>query len=133
MLVVRKWDPKATYLRKYGPHFNEKLLNFAVSKMETLNDKGEKSKLIPITKVELDNLLNQNKITLENNKELDYMYVADMCKSDFLRSSIPDGIQLCKYVKDVIDDIDGYDGFIFYRWLADMNGKKEKIEWNEMI
>lgn len=36
---------------------------------------------------------------------------------------------LCLYVKDVIDDVDGYDGIVFNRWYADMCRKGVQVDW----
>lgn len=56
-------------------------------------------------------------------------FVANMCKADYLGSSVPDGLHLCLYVKDVIDDVDGYDGIAFNRWYADMCRKGIQVDW----
>ena len=60
-----------------------------------------------------------NNITLNNNQLYDYVYVYNMGNNDFMGSSIADNKHLCLYVKDVIDDKDGYDGIVFNRWYAD--------------
>lgn len=122
------------YLRHNGRHFNKKLCDFAVSKMKTTHPStGEVVKLAIINKESLDNLLKTYKIKLENNELYDYVYVANMCKADFFGSSVPDDQHLCKYVKDVIDDIDGYDGIVFNRWYADMCRKGVPISWADML
>ena len=46
----------------------------------------------------------------------------------YLGSSVPDGLHLCLYVKDVIDDVDGYDGIAFNRWYADMCRKGIQVD-----
>lgn len=56
-----------------------------------------------------------------------------MCKADFLGSSIDDERYLCLYVKDVIDDSDGYDGLVFNHWYADMCRQGIPIDWHEFI
>lgn len=38
-------------------------------------------------------------------------------------------VHLCLYVKDVIDDVDGYDGIAFNRWYADMCRKGIQVDW----
>lgn len=38
-------------------------------------------------------------------------------------------VLLCLYVKDVIDDVDGYDGIVFNRWHADMCRKGIQVDW----
>mgnify|MGYP007092383373 FL=1 len=122
------------YLRHYGRHFNKKLCNFAVGKMTASNSStGELSKIRPISKEEIDSLLKTYNIELENNELYDYVFVANMCKADFLGSSVPDEQHLCRYVKDVIDDVDGYDGIVFNRWYADMCRKGTPIEWEDVI
>lgn len=122
------------YLRYNGRHFNRKLCKHAVSLMSSMNPStGEVEKLIPISKETIDSLLKSYKIEIKENQLHDYVYVANMCKADFLGSSIPDEQHLCKYVKDVIDDIDAYDGIVFNRWYADMCRKGIAIDWYEML
>lgn len=116
------------YLRYYGPHFNEKLCEFAVSMME----KGGK-KITPYTKQQVDAILVAHGIKLNGGMLYDYVYVANMCKADFLGSSIVDEAHLAKYIKDVIEDEDAYDGIVFNRWYADMCRKGVIIDWKEMI
>lgn len=120
------------YLRYNGPHFSKKLLEFAVSKM-TVRRGGVEFPLQAYTKEQVDNIIRVNNIKLDNNQLYDYVYVANMCKADFLGSSITNESQLAKYIKDVIDDIDGYDGIVFNRWYADMSRKGIVIDWEEMI
>lgn len=120
------------YLRNYGPHFNRKLYEFAVTKMWKRN-KNETKKLATITKLDVDNILKSYNIELENNQLYDAAYVANMCKADFFGSSIVDEKHMALYVKDVIDDVDAEDGMIFNRWYADMCYKGIAIDWEEMI
>ena len=122
------------YLRHNGRHFNKKLCDFAVSKMKSKHSsKGEVVKLVPISKETIDNLLKTYRIEIENNELYDYVYVANMCKADFLGKSVPDEQHLCKYIKDVIDDVDAYDGIVFNRWYADMCRKGVPISWTDML
>lgn len=122
------------YLRHNGRHFNKKLCDFAVSKMKTKKSStGEVVKLVPMTKEIIDNLLKTYRIELKNNELYDYVYVANMCKADFLSRSVPDEQHLCKYIKDVIDDEDGYDGLVFNRWYADMCRKGVPVSWIDML
>ena len=113
------------YLKYYGQHFNKKLCQFAVSKM----DHGK----TPVSKEQVDNILNKYNIELENNELYDYVYVYNMGNNDFMGSSIADEKHLAMYVKDVIDDEDGYDGLPFNRWYSDMCRKGKPIDWNEYL
>ena len=45
-----------------------------------------------------------------------------MGKADYLGSSIPDENYLAKYVNDVINDIDGYDGLPFNNQMYKFSG-----------
>ena len=56
-----------------------------------------------------------------------------MCKADFLGDSIPDEKHMCRYIKNVVDDPDGYDGQVFNRWISDMDGMRIPINWSEFI
>lgn len=120
------------YMRNYGPHFNKKLCDFAVSKMKR-NVNGKMQKIQPISREELKNLMSMNGFVLENDQLYDSVYVANMCKADFLNSSIIDEIHMLKYVKDVIDDPDAVDGLVFNRWYADMCYMGIAIDWEEML
>lgn len=122
------------YLRYNGRHFNKKLCKFAVGMMEVNNPStGELEKLKVMSKETIDSLLEAYNIKIKNNQLYDYVYVGNMCKADFLGSSVPDEQHLCKYIKDVIDDIDGYDGIVFNRWYADMCRKGIAISWIDML
>lgn len=120
------------YMRNYGPHFNKKLCDFAVSKMKR-NVNGKMQKIQPISREELKNLMSMNGFVLENDQLYDSVYVANMCKADFLNSSIIDEVHMLKYVKDVIDDPDAVDGLVFNRWYADMCYMGIAIDWEEML
>lgn len=120
------------YLRYNGPHFNRKLCEFATSKMS----KRVGMQLVPISgysKEQVDKMLESNRIVLKNGQLYDHVYVANMCKADFYGSSITDELHLAKYVKDVIDDEDAYDGIVFNRWYADMCRKGIVVDWEDMI
>lgn len=113
------------YLKYYGPHFNKKLCQFAVSKM----NHGKQ----PVQKEKVDEVLTKYGITLKHNELYDYVYVYNMGNNDFMGSSIIDERHLAMYVKDVIDDEDGYDGIVFNRWYADMVSNGIPIEWEDML
>lgn len=117
------------YLSMYGWHFSKKLCNLAVSNMR--KDSGEK--IAPITKEALDLLLAKNDIELDNKFGYDYVFVANMCKADYLGSSVPDDAHLAKFVKDYCDDPDGYSELPMTRFYADTIGKGIPIIWEDML
>lgn len=120
------------YLRYNGPHFNDKLCKFAVSKMSKKTG-STLTPIVPMSKEEVDSILKQYNITVKGGQLQDTVYVANMCKADFFGSSIPDNMHLAKYIKDVLDDDDAYDGIVFNRWYADMCRKGIAVDWEEMI
>ena len=113
------------YLKYYGEHFNNKLCDFAVSKM----NHGKQ----PVSKEKVDEILTKHQVKLEHNELNDYVFVYNMGNNDYLGSSIIDEKHLALYVKDVIDDEDGYDGIVFNRWYADMVVQGIPIEWDDML
>lgn len=122
-------EAMVNYMRHNGPHFNRKLLEFAVSKMT----KADGKRITPYNKEQVKTMLERAGVVLKNDQLHDSVYVANMCKADFLGSSITDETRLALYVKDVIDDPDGYDGLVFNRWYADMCYCGIPIDWEEML
>jgi hypothetical protein len=73
------------YLEFNGWHFNKKMCQWAVSKMYKMN--GEKKEYIePYTLESLRALL--EKVKVEFEIDYDALYIANVCKADFLGSSI---------------------------------------------
>jgi hypothetical protein len=120
------------YLRHYGPHFNKKLCEFAVSNMFT-EENGKEVQLKPYTKQQVDNLLTTYKVKVKNNKLYDATYVANMCKADYAGSSVPSEEHIAKYIKDTLDDPDGAEGLTFNRWIADMKWIGVPIPWEDFL
>ena len=120
------------YMRQFGPHFNRKLYEFAVSKMYKMSN-GTEQKITPYTKEAANNLLIAHGIEVKNAQLYDAAYVASMCKADFLGSSVIDEHHLALYIKDVIDDVDAPDGLTFNRFYADMCYMGVAIDWEAML
>lgn len=123
-----KPEEMVNYLRYNGPHFSEKLAKFAIEKM-----KKNGKKLEPISYEQLNQFLKNANITIDNNYLYDSLYVINMAKADFWGSSITTESNLVKYVKDYLDDEDGYDGIAFNRFLADCARKGIVINWKEVL
>lgn len=120
------------YINNYGCHFNRKLCNEAVSRMYTMRN-GRKEYITPYTKEQVDSLLAAHNVKVERGRLYDAVYVANMCKADFLGKSIPTEEYLAKYVKDVLDDADAEDGYVFNRFYADCMFMNNPIEWDDML
>ena len=120
------------YINNYGCHFNKKLSDWAASQMYK-NVNGKKQYIQPYTKEQVDNLLKQYNVQLERGKLYDSVYLANMVKADFLGSSIPNEQYLAKYIKDVLDDADAEDGFVFNRFYSDTVFNSNPVDWEEML
>ena len=120
------------YINNYGCHFNKKLCKEAVSRMYKDNN-GKREYIKPYSKEQVDSMLEAYGIRLERNKLYDAVYVANMCKADFLGKSVPTEQHLIKYVKDVIDDADAEEGYVFNRFYADCMFMDNPIEWEDCI
>lgn len=117
------------YTDQYGLHFNKKLYEWAVSKMEDRN--GNRMK--PTPKEQVAEFLRVNGIVLENDKGHDAAYVHAMAKADYWGSSITDDAHLAKFVKDYLDDPDGSVTKAFDHFVIDCRSKEEPIFWDEML
>jgi hypothetical protein len=78
-------------------------------------------------------MLTNHNVTIENNIGYDALFVLNMAKADFHGSSIKEESGLVKYVKDYLDDPDGYDGIAMTRFYADCIGKGEMIPWEDVL
>lgn len=120
------------YLNIYGWHFSKKMCDWATSKMYKVIN-GVKKYITPMTKEQVETLLFNNGISLKNAKGYDCTYIANMVLADFMGSSILDEMHQAKYIKDVIDDPDAYEGMPFTRFYADCIGSGTPINWEDMI
>ena len=117
------------YTDQYGLHFNEKLYKWAVSMMDSRG--GENIK--PMTKEQVSEFLRANGVSVDNAKGYDAAYVYSMAKSDYYGTSIKDDAHLALFIKDFIDDPDGYGSKAFDHFVIDCRAKEEPIFWGEML
>lgn len=122
------------YLKHHGWHFNKKACDFAVDLMRRKNPStGKSEKIDPMTKEDVDELLSKYGIKLENNVDYDYVYVANLAKSDLMKSSLSDEQHHALYVKDVIDDFDAGDGEVMRCWDARMTSRGIPVDWEDIL
>ena len=98
------------YLSQYGWHFSKAMCEWAV-----------------------DELLKKYNVEVKKKGGFDYVYAANMCKADYLNSSVPNEQYAALYIKNVCDDPDAYEGIVFTRFYADMIGSGTPIIWEEML
>ena len=122
------------YLKNYGFHFNKKACEMAVKKLMHRNPATGKNEPIEAKrKEEIEQVFQRVGLELENNTLYDFVWVYNMLYSDYWKSAIEDEVHLCKAVKDMIDDPDQCDGFIFNRWISDRMFNGDPIEWSDIL
>ena len=94
---------------------------------------GKRNYITPWSKEEVDNLLKKYNISLNNKISYDYVFAANMCKADYMGSSIIDEQRAALFIKDYIDDKDGYPELPFTRFYADCIGSGCPINWGDML
>jgi hypothetical protein len=61
------------------------------------------------------------------------VFVANMCKADYVGSSITDDKHVALYIKDTIDDEDAADGTTMRRWYATMVANGVMVDWDDSL
>lgn len=117
------------YLEEYGFHFNRRLFDFAVGMMKDRNG----NRLLAWDKEKTAEFLKNYGVQLKNNVGYDAAYVANMCRADFLGSSVPDDPHLVKFIKDYLDDIDGSPTRAFDEFWIKTVAKNIPIFWDDML
>lgn len=122
------------YLGHYGWHFNRKACDFAVSLMRRKEPETGKSVPVePLPKERVDALCAQFGVRLEPKNAYDAVYLANMVKADFWKSSIEDERHLALYVGDVLNDPDAADGLVMRKWLVSMVAAGEPVYWEDFL
>lgn len=121
------------YLAQNGWHFSKKMFDWVSSNMYKIDPSGKKIKVPIFSKESVDELLRRYGINLDNKFGYDYVFAANMCRADYFGSSVTDEQHLALFVKDYVDDPDGYEELPFTRFYADCIGKGVPIPWEDVI
>lgn len=116
------------YLSQNGWHFNKRMCEWAVSHMSK-NDKP----VTPATQDTVEALLKRYGVKLKNDIGYDKVFVYNMMNADYMESSIDDELHSVRFIKDYLDDTDGYSEIAFTRFYADCIGKGIPIPWEDML
>lgn len=134
IFVIEMPPGMRSYLRAYGWAFNRKACDFAVSKMKRINAAtGKREAIEPLSKEQCEELLKKHSITLEHNEGHNFVYIMNMIRSDYWKSSIDDEAHMAKMTKDIIDDVDLPGGAVFRKWLGACDEKGTLIDWDELL
>ena len=120
---------KDLYIAENGWHFNKKACDYAVQYLRGKDGKHIK----PLSKEDVDAMLSKYGVKLEKNKGWDYVYAANMAKSDMEGSALSDEKSQAMYVKILIDDPDAADGEIMACWYVKMLFRHEPVDWGEFL
>lgn len=118
------------YLATNGWHFSKAMAEWAGSLMK--KRKGSRDEGEAFTKEKVETLLKTYGVKVENAVGYDCVYVANMARADFFGSSIQDEQHLALFIKDYLDDPDGYEGQAFTRFYADTIGGGIPIPWEDV-
>lgn len=121
------------YLATYGWHFSKKMCDWATSNMYKNTASGTRTYITPMKKDGVDELLKRYSVSIKNKFGYDYVFAANMCIADYMGSSIEDERHIALFVKDYVDDQDGYPELPFTRFYADCIGSGTPINWEDMI
>ena len=124
---------KDRYIEENGWHFIMKACEDAVRYLKKKGASGKPEPIEPWTREQVDALLQKNGIKLEKAVGYDYVYVANMLKSDSFKGSIPDEAHLALGVKEAIDDIDAADGEIMACWYVKMIRRRIPVDWGAYL
>lgn len=118
------------YIKKNGFHFTDSLAAEASKNMQ--NSDGTSHRWTPEGFEAALNMYGLKAANLNHCTVADMCYLANMAYADGFYEGMPDAEKWClKYAVKVADDIDGYEGMPFMRYLSDTIGKNIKIDWNK--
>lgn len=120
---------KETYIAENGWHFNRKACDYAVRYLSGKDGKPIK----PLSREEVDAMLDKHGIKLEKNRGWDYVYAANMARSDMDGSPLSDDKSQAAYVKVLIDDPDAADGEIMGCWYTKMIFRRIPVDWGAFL
>ena len=97
-----KPEGMVSYLRYNGYHFSKKMCEWAVSLMYKYDPSSKRDVSVSFwDKEKVDSLLLGQGIEVKNKIGYDHVYVANMARADFYKSSIKDEEQLAQFIKDM--------------------------------
>ena len=127
-LDIYKQSDYKDYVNKNGLHFTKSLQEYASKQM--VNSNGLEHTWTPEQVQNVCNILN---LKIPSTSTIyDVTYTANMAYADFYPSLINER-QCLDYAMAVANDEDGYEGIQFCRYIADIMGKDDTIDWNDFI
>lgn len=116
------------YIEAHNNHFSKALCQFACSKMVNSDKSNHRW-----TPEEVQSKINELGLQYNDTSNIyDVTYTANMAYADFY-PEILDIDKCIRYAVAVANDLDGYEGIQFSRWMADVRNTNLDIDWSQMI
>lgn len=116
------------YIKKYGKHFSPKLFEYAIKHIQNGNNTDHSWNI-----KQVENQLAKFGYVIPDSSTIsDIAYTANMAYADFYPQLLTED-NCIKYAMMVANDVDGYEGIQFCRWISDQMGKDAKIDWDQFI
>lgn len=126
--IITITDSHKQYVQAHGIHFTDALADYASSHLRNANDD---SHTWPASKI--SQMIEAGELPKPKNMTAgDIAYTANMYYSDFAPKIMDEATCLKAAIK-LDSDPDGYDGMVMLRWLADMQAKHKKLDWEKFI
>lgn len=123
---VVKGDSYKSYVDKNGLHFTKSLQEYASKQMVNSNNLTH-----TWTPEQVQNVCNVLNLKFPDTSTIyDITYTANMAYADFYPELFNEH-QCIRYAVAVANDKDGYEGIQLCRWIADVMGKKENVDWTK--
>lgn len=128
-------DGYSDYIAKHGMHFSDSLAEYisVLMKPTSMTEQVSiSSKAWTVNQIK-DTLKSHN-LKLPSNVTIgDIAYAANMYRTDFYPDIIKDKLDCVNAALTIANDVDGYEGQIFNRWLADAKAKNVHIDWKKYM
>lgn len=127
-------EEEAQYQDRYHGHFSRRLAEWAVSMMERKDlVSGKVTPIKPYSIEEVEEMIEPFRKQIGEEAIYDCWYLANMCKADYLGSSIPDKEHVALFIKDTILDIDGDATSVLATFRAKCDVKRIPIMWERYL
>lgn len=117
------------YVEKHGYHFTDALSEHVSKGMKNANGTPHSW-----TVAQVINAMKGLSLSVPQGvTDGDIAYLANMYYADFYPDVLKDDVSCLKAAHAAANDIDGYEGMAFCRWVADAIGKNISIDWDKFI
>lgn len=117
------------YIQAHGKHFTPDLAEHASGMMVNGND----MKHTWTTKQVIQSGAALGLVMPKNVTMGDVAYLANMYYADFFPDILKDEAACIRAAYKAVNDVDGYEGMIFNRWIADLKEKEVKLDWGKFV